>query len=40
MQSIIAVACKVIRIFYAILTKGIDYDGSRMLQDIVRPSVA
>ena len=25
MQSIIAVACKVIRIFYAILTKGIDY---------------
>lgn len=40
MQSIIAVACKVIRIFYAILTKGIDYDGRRMLQDIVRPSVA
>ena len=40
MQSIIAVACKVIRIFYAILTKGIDYDGNKMLQDIVRPSVA
>ena len=40
MQSIIAVACKVIRIFYAILTKGIDYDGNKMLKDIVRPSVA
>lgn len=40
MQSIIAVACKVIRMFYAILTKGIDYDGNKMLQDIVRPSVA
>ena len=40
MQSIIAVACKVIRIFYAILTKGIDYDGNKMLQDIVRPSIA
>ena len=40
MQSIIAVACKVIRIFYAILTKGIDYDGNKMLQDIVRPAVA
>lgn len=40
MQSIIAVACKVIRIFYAILTKGIDYDGNKMLQDIVRPPVA
>ena len=40
MQSIIAVACKVVRIFYAILTKGIDYDGNKMLQDIVRPSIA
>ena len=40
MQSIIAVACKVIRIFYAILTKGIDYNGNKMLQDIVRPSIA
>ncbi len=37
MQSVIAVACKLIRIFYAILTKGVDYDGQKMLSDIVRP---
>lgn len=39
MQSVIAVACKLIRIFYAILTKGIDYDGQKMLRDIVRPGM-
>lgn len=37
MQSVIAVACKVIRIFYVILTKGVSYDGGKMLQDIKRP---
>lgn len=37
MQSVIAVACKLIRIFYTILTKGVDYDGEKMLRDIVRP---
>lgn len=37
MQSVIAVACKLIRIFYAILTKGITYDGQKLLKDIVRP---
>lgn len=37
MQSVIAVACKLIRIFYTILTKGVDYDGQKMLSDIVRP---
>lgn len=37
MQSVIAIACKLIRIFYTILTKGIDYDGQKMLSDIVRP---
>lgn len=40
MQSVIAVACKVIRVFYMILTKGITYDGNKMLGDIVRPVVA
>ena len=39
MQSVIAVACKLIRIFYTILTKGIDYDGQKMLRDIVRPGM-
>ena len=37
MQSVIVVACKAIRIFYAILTKGVTYDGAKMLQDIKRP---
>ncbi len=37
MQSVIAVACKLIRIIYAILTKGVDYDGQKMLGDIARP---
>ena len=37
MQSVIAVACKVLRVFYAILTKGVDYDGEKMLGDIRRP---
>lgn len=40
MQSLIAVACKVIRVFYAILTKGIDYDGQKMTSDIVRLQAA
>ena len=37
MQSIVAVACKVIRIFYVILTKGVDYDPLKMMGDIRRP---
>jgi transposase len=37
MQSVIAVACKLIRVFYTILTKGVRYDGQKMLNDIVRP---
>lgn len=39
MQSVIAIACKLIRIFYMILRKGNDYDGQKMLQDIVRPEI-
>ena len=34
MQSLIAVACKLIRVFYVILTKGRSYDASKMLGDI------
>lgn len=37
MQSLIAISCKLIRLFYVILTKGIDYDGTKMLSDIRRP---
>ena len=37
MQSVVAVACKIIRIFYTILTKGVDYDAEKLLGDIKRP---
>ena len=40
MQSLIAVACKLIRVFHVILTKGVDYDASKMLGDIRHPGVA
>ena len=36
MQSVVAIACKVIRVFYAILTKGVDYDSKKLLGDIRR----
>ena len=39
MQSLMVIACKVIRVFYAILTKGVTYDPIKMLGDIRRPSV-
>lgn len=39
MQSVVAVACKVIRIFYMILTKGVDYDPKKLLSDIRRPQL-
>ena len=36
-QSLVAVACKFLRIAYKILTTGIDYDGAKMISDIRRP---
>ena len=39
MQSLIAVACKLIRIFYAVLVKGVEYDPNKMLSDIRRPAL-
>jgi len=36
-QSLIALCCKLIRVFYAILTKGIDYDSQKLMKDIHRP---
>jgi transposase len=38
MQSLMAIANKLIRVFYTILTKGIKYDGEKMLKDIIRPT--
>ena len=40
MQSLIAVACKLIRIFYLILKTGVTYDPSKMMGDIRRPAIA
>lgn len=37
MQSLMVVASKVIRVFYAILTKGVKYNPVKMLEDIKRP---
>lgn len=39
-QAMIAVSCKLIRIFFVILQKGIDYDAEKMLKDIRRPQAA
>ena len=39
MQSVVAIACKVIRVFYAILTKGVDYDPQKLMRDIHRPQM-
>ena len=36
MQSVIAICCKMIRVFYAILKKGEQYDSQRLLNDIIR----
>lgn len=36
MQSLMAVAGKLIRVFYAMLTKGVEYDPEKMMRDIKR----
>ena len=35
-QSVIAISCKLIRVFYAILAKGVAYDPEKMMSDIHR----
>lgn len=40
MQSLIAVGCKALRIFYKILKDGVTYDGQKMMSDIIRPETA
>lgn len=37
-QAMIAVSCKLIRVFYAVLMKGVDYDRFKMRSDIHRDS--
>lgn len=40
MQALIAISCKLIRVFYAILIKGEKYDRDKLLHDIKRPTTA
>ena len=40
MQSLIAVACKLLRVFYMLATTDSHYDGNKMLGDIKRPALA
>ena len=40
MQSMIAVACKLIRVFYLILQTGTTYDAEKLMSDIRRPVAA
>lgn len=40
MQSLIAVSCKLIRVFYVLLTKGVAFDPAKMRSDIKRPVAA
>ena len=35
-QALTAICCKMIRIFFTILSKGIKYDETKMMQDIRR----
>jgi transposase len=36
-QSLVLLSCKLIRVFFALLTKGIAYDPEKMMNDIKRP---
>ncbi len=40
MQSMIAVACKLVRVFYLILKTGATYDAAKLMGDIRRPAAA
>ena len=39
MQSLIAIACKLLRVIYTILTKGSVYDPGKLKADIKRPTM-
>jgi hypothetical protein len=39
MQSLIAIACKILRIIYTLLKTGRKYDPGKMLKDIRHPAV-
>lgn len=37
-QAMIAVGCKLIRVFFAIMTKGVTFDATKLIEDIHRPT--
>lgn len=37
MQSLMAIACKLLRIIFTILKKGVKYNPERMMEDIIFP---
>lgn len=37
-QAMIAVGCKLIRVFFAIMTKDVVFNGTKMIEDIHRPT--
>ena len=37
MQALMVIACKLLRVLYAMLTKGVKYDPGKLLGDIRRP---
>ena len=39
-QSVVAISCKLIRVFYAIITKDVEYDPDKMISDIHRTADA
>ncbi len=39
-QSKVALCCKLIRIFYTLITKDVEYDKEKLMRDIVRPELA
>ena len=38
MQSLMAISAKLMRVFYAMLTQGVEYDSKKMVSDIKRPA--
>ena len=37
MQSLIVIACKILRVIYTVLKKGTKYDPAKMMKDIKHP---
>ena len=40
MQSLVVIACKILRVIYTILKTGTTYDLQKLLEDIKRPTAS